>query len=53
MELPSKAGDAVLGDAANVSRSLRSWDCCLRAELKREFCSTRLAPGFGVKKIVH
>ena len=35
--MPSRPGDAVAGEAAKVSRSLRSCDCCFRAELKRVF----------------
>jgi hypothetical protein len=35
--VPCRAGDAVAGDSAKASRSLRRADDCLRAELKREF----------------
>ena len=35
--IPRRPGDAVAGEAAKVSRSLRSCDCCFRAELKRVF----------------
>ena len=34
---PCKAGDAVPGDSANVSRSLRRAEDCLSAALKRGF----------------
>lgn len=37
--VPCKAADAVAGDSANASRSLRRAEDCLRAELKREFCT--------------
>jgi hypothetical protein len=39
--VPWRAGDAVAGDSAKVSRSLRRAEDCLRAELKREFCDER------------
>ncbi len=43
---PCRAGDAVAGDSAKVSRSLRRAEDCLSAELKREFCNLVVSVGY-------